>query len=80
MVYKLINSEYGPYKDNSGARYEIFEATKVATPQGINVGWIQCESMEAMAQLNNLTYDSMTEADINDAITLQNILDEEVNK
>ena len=38
MVYKLIESEGGPFiKD--GSYFDILESTKVVGPQGVNVGW-----------------------------------------
>ena len=76
MVYKAIESDYGPYKASDGSLYEIMEATNVITPQGKNVGWAEYENIEKAAAAFNLTYAPMTEDEIN----ILSIINEEVNK
>ena len=61
MVYKAVESEYGAYIDESGARYEIFEATRVATPQGENVGWDKYDSLDDAMADYKLIYDPIEE-------------------
>ena len=76
MVYKVVESEYGAYKASDGSLYEIMEAINVMTPQGKNVGWTEYDSIEEAAAAFNLTYNPMTEDEIN----ILSILNEEVNK
>lgn len=61
MVYKKIESEAGPYQASDGSRYEIFEAIKVMTPQGKNVGWDEFDSIEDASQAYGLIYDEPKE-------------------
>ena len=56
MVYKKIESEFGPYQDSDGLLYEIFEAINVMTPQGKNVGWDEFANIEDASQAYGLTY------------------------
>lgn len=72
MVYKAMPSDLGLYIDESGKRYELLEATNVATPQGKNYGWTEYESIEKAAEGFKLTLSdtSMT------AQSLQNQINE----
>lgn len=72
MVYKATPSDLGLYIDESGKRYDILEATSVATPQGKDYGWTEYESIEKAAEGFKLTLSdtSMT------AQSLQNQINE----
>ena len=56
MVYKAFESEYGVYKNNEGMLFDIFEATNVMTPQGLNYGWDTFNNIEEAAAAFGLTY------------------------
>lgn len=70
MVYKAMPSDLGLYIDESGKRYELLEATSVATPQGKNYGWTEYESIEKAAEGFKLTLSntSITAQDLQDQI------------
>lgn len=72
MVYKTISSELGIYIDDSGQRYELLEATSVATPQGKNYGWTEYESLDKAIEGFNLKI--ITESTT--AQSLQNQIDD----
>lgn len=69
MVYKIIPSELGIYIDDSGKRYELLEATSVATPQGKNYGWTEYESLDKAVEGFNLKI-------ITESTTAQNLQDQ----
>ena len=55
MVYRAIEAELGYYiKDN--VRYEILEVINCVSSEGTNIGWIECESIEAFAEQSGLVY------------------------
>ena len=56
MVYKKVESEFGPYQASDGSLYDIFEAINVMTPQGKNVGWDEFDSIEDASEYYGLTY------------------------
>lgn len=56
MVYKIVESDMGPYKASDGSLYEIMEAINVMTLQGKNVGWTEYENIDEAAAAFNLTY------------------------
>lgn len=58
MVYKATPSDLGLYIDESGKRYDILEATSVATPQGKDYGWTEYASIEKAAEGFKLTLSS----------------------
>lgn len=57
MVYKKVQNEEGNYIWQDGNRYDILEAHEAYTPEGINVGWDEFESLEEAASYYGLTYD-----------------------
>lgn len=63
MVYKKVQNEQGDYKDNKEVRYTILEAHEAWTPEGINVGWDEFESIEVAAVSYGLTYDPLPEVE-----------------
>lgn len=69
MVYKATPSDLGLYIDESGKRYDILEATSVATPQGKDYGWTEYESIEKAAEGFKLTLS-------NTSITAQKLQDQ----
>ena len=56
MVYKKVESEFGPYQASDGSLYDIFEAINVMTPQGKNVGWDEFDSIEDASEYYGLIY------------------------
>lgn len=56
MVYKVVESECGPYVSHDGIFCDIMEAINVMTPQGKNIGWSEYENIEEAAAAFNLTY------------------------
>ena len=54
MVYKLIESEAGPFTKD-GSYYDIYEAINVMTPQGPNVGWDHFNSLNEAAMAYGVT-------------------------
>ena len=80
MFYKKVESEYGPYRDNNdGSLYDIFEATKVMTPQGINHGWDAFDNIDDASLAYGLTYIGEQDSESIEVV-LKRILDEEVNR
>lgn len=61
MVYKKIQNNEGPYIDKKKVRYDILEAHEAYTPEGLNVGWDEYDSIEAAAIAYGLTYDPLPE-------------------
>ncbi len=49
MVYKKIQNDEGNYIDKKQVRYDILEANEAYTPEGLNVGWDEYDSIEAAA-------------------------------
>lgn len=56
MVYKIVESEHGSYRNNEGASFDILEAINVRTPQGLNVGWVEYSNIEEAAKAFDLIY------------------------
>ena len=56
MVYKVVESECGPYVSHDGIFCDIMEAINVMTPQGRNVGWSEYENIEEASAAFNLIY------------------------
>lgn len=54
MVYKLIESEMGPFTKD-GSYYDIYEAINVMTPQGLNYGWDHFNSLDEAAMAYGVT-------------------------
>lgn len=63
MVYKKIKNEEGPYIDKKKVRYDILEAHEAYTPEGLNVGWDEFESIEVASVAYGLTYDPLPEVE-----------------
>lgn len=59
MVYKKIQNEKGDYKDANEVRFDVLEAHEAHTPEGLNVGWDEFESMDAALTAYGLTYDPL---------------------
>ena len=58
MVYRAIEIELGDYiKDN--VRYEILEVINCISNEGENIGWVECESIEAFAEQNGFIYNPL---------------------
>lgn len=55
MVYKKVLNEQGAYIDKKEVRYDILEAHEAYTPEGLNVGWDEYDSIEAAAIAYGLT-------------------------
>ena len=55
MVYKKVLNEQGAYADRNSVRYDILEAHEAYTPEGLNVGWDEYDSIEAAAIAYGLT-------------------------
>ena len=55
MVYKKIQNAEGSYIDGNNTRWDILEAHEAYTPEGINVGWDEYDSIEAAAIAYGLT-------------------------
>ena len=83
MVYKLIESEGGPFiKD--GSYFDILESTKVVSPQGVNVGWDTFNNIdEAAAYYGVVRLPNEPEEEVKAPETIEDIimqiLSEEVN-
>lgn len=63
MVYKVIESEHGSYRNNEGLLFDILEAMNVRTPQGLNVGWSEYSNIEEAANAFGLIYIEPKEPD-----------------
>ena len=63
MVYKKIQNEEGQYIDAQQVRWDILEAHEAYTPEGLNVGWDEYESLEAAATAYGLMYDPIEQLD-----------------
>ena len=74
MVYKLIESEMGPFTKD-GSYYDIYEAINVMTPQGLNYGWDHFNNIEEAALAYGLTRVPEPEPVVED----EEIIEEEVN-
>lgn len=61
MVYKKVANEQGSYIDRDNTRWDILEANEAYTPEGLNVGWDEYDSIEAAAIAYGLTYDPFSE-------------------
>ena len=79
MVYKKVENECGPYQAIDGSLYDIFEATKVMTPQGKNVGWDEFDNIEDASLAYGLIYIGEQDSESIEA-DIRRILNEEVNK
>ena len=79
MVYRAVENENGPYRNNEGVLFDILEAINVMTPQGKNVGWDEYANIEEAAIGFGLIYvGEQNDEDIADI--LNTILSEEINK
>lgn len=82
MVYKLIESEAGPFTKD-GSYYNILESAKVVGPQGVNVGWDTFNNIEEAAAAYGLTRipEPVEEVEAPESIEdiILQILSEEVN-
>ena len=76
MVYKKVECEEGPFIASDGSRYDIFEATKVMTPQGINVGWDIFDNINEAAN----AYGLICEDTDGIQAQIQQLVKEEINK
>ena len=65
MVYKKFANAEGQYIDAQQARWDILEAHEAYTPEGLNVGWDEFESLEEAASYYGLTYDPAEQGEIN---------------
>lgn len=63
MVYKKIQNEEGPYIDKKQVRFDILEAHEAYTPEGLNVGWDEYDSIEAAAIAYGLTLSPLPEGE-----------------
>lgn len=48
MRYKKEENEQGEYIDSMGVRYSVNECNEAHTPEGLNVGYTEFDSREAM--------------------------------
>lgn len=61
MVYKKIENETGDYINKKKVRFDILEAHEAYTPEGLNVGWDEYDSIEAAAIAYGLTLSPLPE-------------------
>lgn len=61
MVYKKIQNPEGNYIDVQQTRWDILEVHEAWTPQGLNVGWDEYESLEQATQAYGLIYQPLEE-------------------
>ena len=55
MVYKVVESECGPYVSHDGIFCDIMEAINVMTPNGINYLWDTFNNIDEAAAAYGLT-------------------------
>lgn len=63
MVYKKTLNEVGAYIGQDGNRYDILEAHEAYTPNGLNVGWDEYDSIEAAAAAYGFMYSPIDESE-----------------
>ena len=61
MMYKKIENAQGNYIDKKQVRFDILEAHEAWTPDGLNVGWDEYDSIEAAAIAYGLTLSPLPE-------------------
>ena len=83
MVYKKIPSDYGLYVADDGSRYEIYESTKVMTPNGVNYMWDTFNNIDEAAAYYGVVRIPEPEGEVNAPDSIEDIilqmLREEVN-
>lgn len=61
MIYRKEEQEDGDYIDREGTRWAVSCLRRIRTPEGVNVGWTEFQSLEAALEEWGMTYAPLPE-------------------